>query len=184
MNGWATRESPWSNAGSALDPETDVPAWRRPASDLRSFTSDRTLPADTPSGDIRPLSPSPFSSAGPASALPSVAEGSPLDNAAAPRWSDSRARYQDLMAHLSPNGSEPRQNEPPRAAEAPRAAPARPDPLSPELLRPDAQDTTELRAVGGILPASAPPYPYEGDLDDARREAPRPSVGRQRAAVP
>lgn len=184
LNGWATRESPWSNAGSALDPETDVPAWRRPASDLRSFTTDQTLPADTPSGDIRPLSPSPSSSASPASALPSVSEGSPLDNSAAPRWSDSRARYQDLMAHLSPNGSEPRQNEPPRAAEPPRPAPVRPDPLAPELLRPDAQDTTELRAVTGILPASAPPYPYEGDLDDARREAPRPSVGRQRTAVP
>ncbi|WP_233624910.1 Daple [Actinoplanes sp. ATCC 53533] len=101
-----------------------------------------------------------------------------------PGWSDSRARYQDLLAHLSPNGSEPRQNEPPRAAEPPRTAPARPDPLSPELLRPEAQETTELRAVNGSLPASAPPYPYEGDLDDARREPPRPPIGQQRAAVP
>ncbi|MET8148352.1 Daple [Actinoplanes sp. NPDC049668] len=182
MNGWATRESPWSNAGSALDPETDVPAWRRPLGERRSFTADRTLPADTPSGEIHPFAPPSFTPASPASAPPAGVEGSRPDNAAA--WSDSRSRYQDLMAHLSPNGSEPRQNEPPRAAEPPHAASVRPDPLSPELLRPDAQDTTELRAVGGILPASAPPFPYEGDLDDARRDAPRPPVGQQRTAVP
>jgi hypothetical protein len=108
-----------------------------------------------------------------------------FENAAAPRWSDSRARYQDLLAHLSPNGSEPRQNEPPRAAEPPRVEPIRPDPLAPEFLRPSAHDTTELRPVNGSLPASAPPYPYEGDLDDARREAPRrPPVSQQRTAVP
>ncbi|MEU7905986.1 Daple [Actinoplanes sp. NPDC049118] len=179
MNGWATRESPWSNAGSALDAETDVPSWRRPPAELRSYTADRPLPADTPSGEVHPFAP-----ASPASAPPSAAEGSRPDNSAAPRWSDSRSRYQDLLAHLSPNGSEPRQNEPPRAAEPPRTAPVRPDPLSPDLLGPDAQDTTELRAVNGILPASAPPYPYEGDLDDARRDAPRPPAGQQRAAVP
>jgi hypothetical protein len=180
LNGWAARESPWSNAGSALDPETDVPAWRRPATEIRPFTQERPPPADTPSGEIRPfVTPPPPPSFSPAPESPP----SRLENAAAPRWSDSRARYQDLLSHLSPNGGEPRQNEPPRAAEPPRAGPARPDPLAPELLRPDAQDTTELRAVND-LPASAPPYPYEGDLDDSRREPPRPQAGQQRAAVP
>jgi hypothetical protein len=181
LNGWAARESPWSNAGSALDPETDVPAWRRPATEIRPFTQERPPPADPPSGEIRP-----FTTPPPPPSFSPAPEGPPsrIENAAAPRWSDSRARYQDLLSHLSPNGSEPRQNEPPRAAEPPRTGPARPDPLAPELLRPDAQDTTELRAVGGNLPASAPPYPYEGDLDDARREPPRPQAGQQRAAVP
>jgi hypothetical protein len=181
LNGWAARESPWSNAGSALDPETDVPAWRRPATEIRPFTQDRPPPAEPPSGEIRPfVAPPPPPSFSPASDVPP----SRVENAAAPRWSDSRARYQDLLSHLSPNGSEPRQNEPPRAAELPRGGPSRPDPLAPELLRPDGQDTTELRTVNGSLPASAPPYPYEGDLDDARREPPRPQAGQQRAAVP
>ncbi|MFI7540119.1 Daple [Actinoplanes sp. NPDC049599] len=181
LNGWAARESPWSNAGSALDPETDVPAWRRPATEIRPFTQDRPGPAEPPSGEIRPfVTPPPPPSFSPAPEGPQPR----IENAAAPRWSDSRARYQDLLSHLSPNGSEPRQNEPPRAAEPPRAGPVRPDPLAPELLRPDAQDTTELRAVNGNSPASAPPYPYEGDLDDTRREPPRPQAGQQRAAVP
>jgi len=181
LNGWAARESPWSNAGSALDPEAEVPAWRRPATEIRPFGRELPPPADPPSGEIRPfVTPPPPPSFSPAP------DGPPprMENAAAPRWSDSRARYQDLLSHLSPNGSEPRQNEPPRAAEPPGSGPARPDPLASELLRPDAQDTTELRAISGILPASAPPYPYEGDLDDARREPPRPQAGQQRAAVP
>ena len=141
----------------------------------------RPQPVDPPSVEIRPFTappPPPSFSPAPESPQPRI------ENAAAPRWSDSRARYQDLLSHLSPNGTEPRQNEQPRAAEPPRSGPVRPDPLGPELLRPDAQDTTELRAVNGNLPASAPPYPYEGDLDDARREPPRPQAGQQRAAVP
>ena len=184
LNGWASRDSsPWSNAGSALDPETDVPAWRRPATEIRPYTQEpRPLPTDRPSGEIRPFAaPPPPPSFKPASQPPPSGDDFPgLENAAAPRWSDSRARYQDLLAHLSPNGNEPRQNEPPRAAEPP----VRPDPLSPELLRPGAQETSELRAVGGDLPASAPPYPYEGDLDDVRREAPQPRAGQQRASLP
>jgi hypothetical protein len=184
LNGWAARESPWSNAGSALDPETDVPAWRRPGTEVRPFAQERPPPMDPPSGEVRPFAmPPPPPSFSPAPAP--EGQQSRLENAAAPRWSDSRARYQDLLSHLSPNGSEPRQNEPPRAAEPPRSAPGRPDPFAPELLRPDAQETSELRAINGNLPASAPPYPYEGDLDDVRNEPPpRPPAGQQRAAVP
>jgi hypothetical protein len=176
LNGWAARESPWSNAGSALDSETEVPAWRRPATEILPFTQERPPPADPPSGEIRPFTmppPPPSFSPAPEPQGPP----SPLENAAAPRWSDSRSRYEDLLAHLSPNGGEPRDDEP-------RAGVPRPNPLAPELLRPDTQDTTELRAVNGNLPASAPPYPYEGDLDDARQEPPRPQAGQQRAAVP
>ncbi|GIM64850.1 hypothetical protein Aau02nite_13080 [Amorphoplanes auranticolor] len=182
LNGWAARESPWSNAGSALDPETEVPAWRRPATEIRPFTQERPPPAEPPSGEIRPFTmpppPPSFSPAPEPQGRPS-----PLENAAAPRWSDSRSRYEDLLAHLSPNGGEPRDDDP-RQNESPRAGLPRPDPLAPELLRPDEGETTELRAVNGNLPASAPPYPYEGDLDDARQEPPRPQAGQQRAAVP
>ena len=179
LNGWATRESPWSNAGSALDPETDIPAWRRPGTEFRPYTPERPTLTESPSAEIRP-----FAAPPPPSFTPAEPSPSRLDNTAAPRWSDSRTRYQDLLAHLSPNGNEPRQNEPPRAAHPPGAGPVRPDPLSPELLRPNGHDTTELRPVGPNLPASAPPYPYEGDLDDARRATPRPPVGQQRASVP
>ncbi|WP_199515230.1 Daple [Nucisporomicrobium flavum] len=209
LNGWAARESPWSNAGAALDPEAEVPAWRRPATEVRPFT--RPLPTDPPSGDIRPFAaapPPPSFTPAQQSPAPPV-DGSPprLENAASPRWSDSRARYDDLLSHLSPNGGEPRQDEP-RAAEPPRAAPLspvppraaplspvpprsaplspvpprsaplspvpppRPDPLSPELLH-GGQESTQL-------PASAPPYPYEGDLDDAAR----PQAAQQRASFP
>ncbi|MFI7598353.1 Daple [Actinoplanes sp. NPDC049681] len=174
LNGWAARESPWSHAGAALDPETEVPAWRRPGTEVRPFAR-RPLPTDPPSGDIRPFATPPpppsFTPSQPSSAPPADEAPSRTENAAAPRWSDSRARYQDLLSHLSPNGTESRQNQPPLAAEPP----ARPDPLGPELLRTNGQETTELRAVPPALPASAPPYPYEGDLDDARQ---------QRAAVP
>ncbi|MEV4638395.1 Daple [Actinoplanes sp. NPDC049548] len=166
MNGWAARESPWSNAGAALDSETEIPAWRRPGAESRPF-GQRPLPTDPPSGDIRPFAAPPPPSFTPA--RPSPDDSPPrTDGSAGPRWSDGRARYEDL---LSSNGAEPRQNQPPRAAEPPE----RPDPLSPELLRANGHETTELRPVPPTLPASAPPYPYEGDLDDARQ---------QRAALP
>ena len=176
LNGWAARESPWSNAGTALDPEAEVPAWRRPATEVRPFT--RPLPTDPPSGDIRPFATPPpppsFTPAEQSSAPPANGTSPRAENAAAPRWSDSRSRYQDLLSHLSPNGAEPRQDDAPRPVEPPE----RPDPLSPELLH--GQETTELRATPPTLPASAPPYPYEGDLDDGAR----PQTAQQRAQFP
>jgi hypothetical protein len=54
LNGWATPNSPWSNAGAALDPaDDDVPSWRRPAAEIRPFT--RQPPNHETSGDIRPF---------------------------------------------------------------------------------------------------------------------------------
>ncbi|MFC3536968.1 hypothetical protein [Couchioplanes azureus] len=257
LNGWAARESPWSNAGAALDPEAEIPAWRRPGADVRPF-SPRPLPADPPPGDIRPFAAPPpppsFHPTRPASAPPSAPQPASVPPPAgdqpragdpsrtengAPRWSDSRARYQDLVSQPSPNGADPRQNQPPRAANPH----PRPDPLSPELLRSTGQETDprrtarqeaeslragrqeaeslraarqeteprrangqdsslrrssapegELRRLNGqgaglvsphgqgaelrggptAPPASAPPYPYEGDLDDTR-----PTFGRR-----
>ena len=58
LNGWARPDSPWSNAGSALDPEEeddDVPAWRRPGQEIRPFTR-QNYPPERPSGEIRPFS--------------------------------------------------------------------------------------------------------------------------------
>ncbi|MEV6601330.1 Daple [Actinoplanes sp. NPDC051346] len=188
LNGWATRDSPWSNAGAALDPEAEIPAWRRPGAQDRAFNP-RPLPTDPPEGDIRPFAAQPppsFTPAQPSSAQPSSAPPSASQPAAdspraengTPRWSDSRARYQDLVSHLSPNGTEPRQGPSPRQNQPPRAADphARPDPLSPELLRSNGHDVADPRGGQPSVPASAPPYPYEGDLD-ARPVFPAAPVG-------
>ena len=54
LNGWATPDSPWSNAGSALDPEEEVPAWRRPSQEIRPFTR-QPLPPDHKAPEARPF---------------------------------------------------------------------------------------------------------------------------------
>jgi hypothetical protein len=302
LNGWAMPNSPWSNAGAALEPDDeDVPAWRRPATEIRPFTR-QPLPPEQPPGEIRPFGEperpsSRFDDRGrfdnranfddsrqphleergqPGPAQPSPAQSGPGDATtsgdvrpfgdigrsgearppSAPRaegpgtaWSSGRARYSDLLAHLSPNGNQPSPSiappppsfqpgpvptGPAQAASAPPEPeppiPPRPDPFGPELLRPDplrsepqrpdslrpdsrsdsslpdsqlpgaptrrsplfpqrpdslqADDqrrTSELRAIDSPPPSSAPPYPYEGDLDDAARREP---PAQQRAAVP
>jgi hypothetical protein len=163
LNGWATPDSPWSNAGSALDPEEDVPAWRRPPTEKRPFAQRQfpsgrpDLPPGHPSGEIRPPDDPPFGA-------DRARKDGPL-----PSWSDGRARYADLLAHLSPNGDHPAQDA---------YGPGR-------LRRPDTlQSDDEQRAVEPPpAPASAPPYPYEGDLDDQRRNG-RDPIAQQRAPVP
>ena len=156
LNGWATPDSPWSNAGSALDPEDDVPAWRRRTSESRPFaprpfpSTSPDLPPGHPPGENHPFADPPPRSEGP---LPS--------------WSDGRARYADLLAHLSPNGDRP----------ADSYGPGR-------LRRPDTLQSDDEQRAGEPpgAPASAPPYPYEGDLDDERLDRRPPS--QQRAQVP
>jgi hypothetical protein len=152
QNGWATPDSPWST--TTRDTDAELPAWRRPATDIRPYPRS---PAPPPA-DLRPLGERPSADVG-----PSVGTRPP-DNGAA-RWPGTRPRYADLLAGLSP---------------APDERPRRPDPSRPTSLRDDDERRTgEFRA---IPPSSAPPYPYEGDLDDAAR--PRPPVAQQRAAVP
>jgi hypothetical protein len=100
------------------------------------------------------------------------------DNAG-PGWSSGR--YSDLVPPPNPGPAVAQPDE--------RAAP---DPLLPGGLppaqRPDTLGTAdEQRALRGIdapAPSSAPPYPYEGDLDDARREASRPPAAPHRGSVP
>jgi hypothetical protein len=321
LNGWATPNSPWSNAGAALDPPDDeVPSWRRPATEIRPFTRPPLNPESSgdvrpfgdqnPSGEVRPFGESlgsgevprsypdssapgyrepirpVFGDAGPSGevrpfgdvatsgeARPFPGESRSGDirpfgevpqpgSPAGPSWSSGRARYSDLLAHLSPNGDQPEpqsadspqpvsappqprqsglfrsgllqsgplqsgppQSGPPQSGPAslerraeilrpgapqPAAPPpgflsagsldATRDPLGPGTLRPgvqrpdslqadDARRTSEMHIIDAQTPSSAPPYPYEGDLDDARREANQtPPVqtpaAQQRAALP
>ncbi|HEV8174570.1 MAG TPA: hypothetical protein VGP91_13075 [Actinoplanes sp.] len=303
LNGRATPHSPWSNAGAALDPEEeDVPAWRRPSTEIRPFTRQPQPPDDQP-GEIRPFGESrgsgevsrPYGDASRSADL--NAHEPPRSGTAGPSWSSGRARYSDLLAHLSPNGNQPAQQpaeprpdsrgpdpfrpgtpepvrpvsdpfgpEPPRAGflrsgsldspqsnplapgthrpvsprpdsfapgtvssrsdsfppgtvsprsdsfppgtlgpssqrpdsfppGTPGSASQRPDSFPPGTLgsasqRPDSlktddeRRTSEMRAVDAAPPSSAPPFPYEGDLDDARRRATQPPAAQQRAAVP
>lgn len=129
MNGWANADSPWSNAGAAVEQDTDVPSWRRPS--------------DGRPSDGRPFGRQPFpSSAVPA---PNQVENPPSVTADPPApWPGERSRLAEILGH--------------------RRTPATPTPVSPAV---------------APRPASAPPYPYEGDLDDSYRDGPPP-----RAAVP
>jgi hypothetical protein len=255
LNGWATPNSPWSNAGAALDPqEEDVPSWRRPAAEIRPFTRQplnhetsgdiRPFGDQDPSADVRPFDPSrgsgeaprPYgeqSGAGYAEPIrPAFGDPNRADNAG-PSWSAGQVRYSELLDHFSPNGSrsaqppteqyrseQPSSEQPQRVDPQPaaRPEPVRPgipqpaatppgflragslDALGPGTLRPptqrpeslqadDDRRTSEMRTIEPPTPSSAPPYPYEGDLDDARREsqpapAPPTSAAQQRAAVP
>jgi hypothetical protein len=172
LNGWSRSEHPWSNAGSALDPadDDDVPAWRRPSTEIRPFTR-QPLPPEHPSGEVRPFGDRyssgeirPFGSSFAAPERPEPRftsdDAQPTDNrdVAAPRWSENRSRYSDLMSSLPANGTEP------TGLPAPAT---RPDSLENDDRRlgpPSPLDTPP--------PNSAPPYPYEGDLDDARHDPP------------
>jgi hypothetical protein len=189
LNGWASSDSPWS--GSALDDDEDeIPAWRRSSQEIRPFTRQgldrpsgeiRPFPEQTQATEVRPFGspPNPFGPRNerstafgepPEEAGRPVGDSSrsgdvrppepaaPADELPPPRWSDSRTRYADLLNHFSPV-------EPTGAP----AAPSRPGSLE------DALDAPP--------PTSAPPYPYEGDLDDSDRRAATPVV-QQRAAVP
>lgn len=135
MNGWANGENPWSNTGSALEQEADLPPWRRGNAGRQPFPE-------------RPFGPSP-SSAVPAQAPPppgfvdppQPTEIPPSGNTETSPWSGDRSRLADILGH--------------------RPRPV--DPASP-------------------APSSAPPFPYEGDLDDSYRGGPPAPI--QRAAVP
>jgi hypothetical protein len=189
MNGWAVSDSPWSHAGAALDPEDeDLPAWRRPSGEIRPFAR-QPLPAEPSSDPFGPLTGSGFGTSS------EVETASPLarPDSAGRGWSSGR--YADLLPHPSSNAApalaQPDEPPPlPSPLESPRPDPLLPGGLRPAIQRPDTLDTAdEQRALAahGIdapTPSSAPPYPYEGDLDDARREASRPPGAPHRGSVP
>ncbi|HEU4346563.1 MAG TPA: Daple [Actinoplanes sp.] len=115
----------------------------------------------------------------------------------APRWSDNRARYTDLLHHFEPQSK----GHGGLAVPSRLDALARPGKLNrpgtledddrrgPRLDAPTPRGTLEDDDRRGLrldapTPTSAPPYPYEGDLDDARtRRAPVP-MDRPRQAFP
>jgi hypothetical protein len=218
MNGWTVPDSPWSNAGAALDPEDDdLPAWRRRSAEISPFARQplsaeppsggiRPFGAEMPSGEVRlpaapdpfgPLTGSGFERSGDIRPLTEVDSADSFGSAelrmpvarpdsSGPGWSSGR--YSDLLPHPPSNAgpalAEPDEPAPPRPG--PLESP-RPDPLLPGALRPaqrpdnlDSADEQRALAERGIdvpPPSSAPPYPYEGDLDDARREASGPHRG-------
>ena len=169
LNGWSTAASPWAatagRADQSEDEDDDVPAWRRPAQDIRPFGA----------------SPTPVS---PASASPSASSESP-----APRWSDSNRRYEDLLRHFD-RGNQTDPGVPPRFQQQPHPEEDRPRGLNslreararresglPHESMPR-EDELRPRPTTGApapVPNSAPPYPYEGDLDETpnRREPAR-----------
>ncbi|MFI5935827.1 hypothetical protein [Actinoplanes sp. NPDC051494] len=166
LNGWAARENSWSNAGTALDAETDIPAWRRPATEVRPYAREPRTPPP-PGFQPAPDADTPLAGSFPVDLPPGTGP--------APRWSDRSARYSDLLNHLSPHGENKSSNG--------SNGRARPDPFAPELLRGD--ETT----YDATPPASAPPYPYEGDLEWAPHESarhalePTPAAGLPRVPV-
>jgi hypothetical protein len=199
VNGWATPDSPWSHAGSAPDADGDVPAWRRSSSESHPFALNPAFPTPVSSAE-RPVGPQPA----PVSAVPAqtpvpmpappgfvdspgsgaqyVGAGSgeipsSVDTAAPAPWSGNRARYSDLLAHLSPSSGEPAR--PPEPRTQARAAPP-PDSLPHAGSR---SPSAPPRGFDLPTPSSAPPYPYEGDLDD-ERTVPSPPAVPQRTAVP
>ena len=168
LNGWATSRNPWSNAGAALDSEDDdVPAWRRPSQEVRPFTR-QVAPPEHQSGEIRYGDPSQsgeirYGDPGRSSDVraPDTAPAPEPVDPPSLHWSDSRTRYSDLLSHFTSMGTEP------------TGSPVTP-PRFDALTRPGSLEDAPA-------PSSAPPYPYEGDLDDV----PTPSVGTwPRAAVP
>jgi hypothetical protein len=199
LNGWAAPDSPWSNPGSVLGPDDGPPVWRRPARDAgpftqRSFPAERPgLPPGHPSGEIRPFGDAPRAGdIDPSAETRSLAnprdsdDMRPRNGSPRPSWSDSRSGYADRFGGLPPHGGRPAD---PSGAGSPgvdRPGPGlRRDVLRPETLQSDdARRAAEVRAMEPPTPASAPPYPYEGDLDEVRRDAAPPPVAQQRAAVP
>ncbi|SNY52159.1 hypothetical protein [Paractinoplanes atraurantiacus] len=223
VNGWATADSPWSYQGPAAEPESEVPAWRRPAAESRAFPRNPAFPSSAvPASSVPAPSPAPappgfvdatppsfdpappgFDSAPPGfdSAPPSFDAGrtgeippSVAPESPAPRW-DNRPRYSDLLSHRGPQSdpavpsSETRpqslSNSPTPAAQT--SAPAHPGMTTGDIREPGLRTgdpLMSLRRFDVPTPNSAPPYPYEGDLDETPDAPPPPSIARQRSAVP
>ncbi|GID63951.1 hypothetical protein Acy02nite_18320 [Actinoplanes cyaneus] len=135
VNGWTNGENPWSNTGSALEQEADLPPWRRGNAGRQPFPERPFGPA--PSSAVPAQAPPPPGFVDP----PQPTEIPPSGNTETSPWSGDRSRLADILGH-------------------------RPRPVDP----------------APSAPSSAPPFPYEGDLDDSYRGGPPAPI--QRAAVP
>jgi hypothetical protein len=192
VNGWATPDSPWARSGAAVDSEEDVPAWRRPSTETRLFPRSPTfpssaLPAPAPAPQPPGFVDAPRSGENPSSGEPYGAQ----------RWAESRSRYSDLLSPLTEPTSTQVPVPGPGTGTIPRepglgtgATPRGPGPstgtgtgATVRELRPGTGPgrPTSLRGYEVPTPNSAPPFPYEGDLDDSPAA---PSAAQQRAPVP
>jgi hypothetical protein len=187
VNGWATPDSPWSNAGAALESEGDVPAWRRPtSSEARPLP--RSLerpfggrPIPTQPSAVHPASPAPVPAPTPPGFIDAKQAGEipPSGEGEAPRWGENRSRYADLLAPLAPERPGPVRSDPVRSDPGLNAGGRFGSPSVP------VNHPAPMRGFDVPTPNSAPPYPYEGDLDDVgRTSAPPVSPQRTTAAVP
>src|SRR5690349_16964582 len=66
VNGWATPDSPWSYTGSGVEADSDVPAWRRPGADTRSFPRNPAFPSSAVPVSAQPSSSIPAPAPAPA----------------------------------------------------------------------------------------------------------------------
>ncbi|GAB1644895.1 Daple [Krasilnikovia sp. MM14-A1259] len=154
VNGWSGSDSAWSSAGAALDPEEGVPAWRRPFTrpfGQRAFPASRApLPPGHSSGDF-PLpdaGPTPFADAGGHGELPAFGDAGSSGDVRA--FGDAGSSGEIRPSETGAEQSGPAWSEG-RSRYADLFAHRTPQTVPPEDPRPD----------------SAPPFPYEGDLDDA-----------------
>ena len=168
VNGWVTPDSPWSPSTSTPNGEDDVPSWRRPTGESRLFPRSQTFPTSAQPASAVPAPPPPgFVDAQTTPAAHTEPAGAQAEQVAE-RWPETRPRYSDLLAHLSPPGGEAARPPAPRTEPASVAARV-------------ATQEPGFRGYDVPTPNSAPPFPYEGDLEDPARPATAPA---QRTAVP
>lgn len=184
LNGWTSSRSPWAGRDEDSSDE-DVPSWRRPAQEIRPFT--RQPPGEAPTGDVLPFpgarADGPVSPPPPQQPPQQPQQQPGQEPEQAPRWSDSNRRYDDLLKHFSGGrGNEPftptRFNNVVRPDTLQDDEDRRPTPGRP---RDDEQQPQPGARLEPPTPSSAPPYPYEGDLDDAVY---RPPVPNQQTTFP
>ncbi|WP_433300519.1 hypothetical protein ACQP2F_03365 [Actinoplanes sp. CA-030573] len=192
-----TQDSPWSSPSASFEAENDVPAWRRPT----PFPRNQAFPpVERSYGQVppAPLSPEPASGVpAPVPTPPGFVDADqagfgeakqPAENPpyvvrpAADRWADTRPRYSDLLAHLTPPGAEQARPPAPRMDQRPSDAGRDLGETTGSIAHEAGMTSrpTSLPPYDLPAPNSAPPYPYEGDLEDSR---PAPAI-QQRAAVP
>ena len=182
---------------SAEDPSGEV----RPSGTARGLAaaSDPFVPQTGSgfelSGEIRPLPEIDREDTGATGGSGELrAPGAARPDNAGSSWSGA-GRFADLL-HLSRNaGPAASQSDEPgllpsSPLDEPQRDPVLPGALRPAMRRPDTLGSAderlarEARGIDEPPPSSAPPYPYEGDLDDARQEATRPAAGPHRGSVP
>ncbi len=190
VKGWAAPAAPQPHAASAFELASDVPAWLRPSTESYRIQRDQAFP--TPSQFSERAVQHPFGAVSPTSVPPAVGRPAtpPAPRPAPPGFVESTGGgsadpLPRNFAENPPSGDIAGLSPRARYADLPSAeyGPGRPTPTPIESSLSGARPVP-LQTVDAPTPSSAPPYPYEGDLDDERRLNPPSSIGQQRAAVP